>query len=673
MPIISKVARNIIRSFNDIQCGSTINIAVKSTFPIVPHKIENAVLQSLQNVQKNGSLEYLSKLICSHLNANAVYVDDGPIFNAGWEISGTQTLTCKRTVHIAHSFPHFGGVAARLHGSTLHLEATIRSNGDEDVFLDARELQRSLDEVSERYNNRNLDEDFPGVVTTVEWMGKEICDGLYEHLCPSKLPRLKSIDVNVRESDVASAAYARIYHADTSEYSVRATDRLLVGHKAPDGNSISGSTMIVHLHLYGQCDKFNVLVDISEVRRVLHQLCGIFDYTNLCDFYENPTHEQMCEEFCRLFSEETLRNPSCYSKVSRCKVCIEVSDDVSAESELDLNLESSQMSSECVTFIAPGRVEVQQYSLGAGDILVESELSCISSGTESLIFQGKLCEATKMDTFSDEDLTYPLRFGYCTVGKVVQSLSVANDFNRVFLFAPHGSFHRVAISNVISVPEHIPSADAIFFPNMETAIHLLHDLSPLLGERILIIGQGVVGLLVNAILGDMKADVTCVDLSHERLLASQKMNPDCKTSTLVEGDFDCILEVSGSASGLSEALKHARKGARIIVGSWYSDGFHSMEGLGTKFHRGSVTIASSQVSEIQSQLRDRWSKERRYGLVWEKLASHKPSDVLLTHLFSLSQCQVAYETCSKERDTCIAAAFDYEDNRIGKKHGLQMA
>ena len=97
---------------------------------------------------------------------------------------------------------------------------------------------------------RNLDEDFPGVVTTVEWMGKEICDGLYEHLCASKLPRLKSIDVNVRESDVASAAYSRIYHADTSEYSVRATDRLLVGHKAPDGNSISGSTMIVHLRKY---------------------------------------------------------------------------------------------------------------------------------------------------------------------------------------------------------------------------------------------------------------------------------------------------------------------------------------------------------------------------------------------------------------------------------------
>ena len=304
---------------------------------------------------------------------------------------------------------------------------------------------------------------------------------------------------------------------------------------------------------------------------------------------------------------------------------------------------------------------------------VQSSHSLISSGTELKIFKGLFDDAAldvNIKGMEEERMAYPLSYGYCLVGRIIKGGSkVPPDHigKLAFSFAPHASHVVTDLEEIRLVPDGISAEDAIFMPSVETALSLTHDAHHRVGENVAVYGQGLIGLLVTAILsrGMQKSDfpvsskfdtITAFDTIPDRLAASSVMGASqALLPGGTNGPFDVIIEVSGNGRALQSAIDQTSNGGRVIVGSWYGNSKVDLL-LGIDFHRSHKTIQTSQVSEIPANLRGLWTKTRRFDLAWELVRQLKPSR-LLTKTTTLKNAQSAYEAldCGTE----IAVAFEY--------------
>jgi len=298
----------------------------------------------------------------------------------------------------------------------------------------------------------------------------------------------------------------------------------------------------------------------------------------------------------------------------------------------------------------------------------------ISSGTELKIFKGNFDDDAALDVniknMEDERMAYPLSYGYCLVGVVVDCGSEISrrDFlgKTVFTFSPHSTHVVTEVDAVQILPVGIDPKDAIFMPSVETALSLVHDANVRVGENVAVYGQGLIGLLVTSLLSQGKSDkssgrfnsITTFDMIPDRLAASSKMGASqalIPGSESQGGHFDVSIEVSGNARALQSAIDQTLHGGRVIVGSWYGNKDVSLK-LGIDFHRSHKIIQTSQVSEIPANLSRLWSKERRFAYTWDLVKQIRPSR-LLTKILTLKEAQEAYEALDK--GTEIAVAFDY--------------
>ena len=274
---------------------------------------------------------------------------------------------------------------------------------------------------------------------------------------------------------------------------------------------------------------------------------------------------------------------------------------------------------------------------------------------------------------ADETMKYPLAYGYSLVGvvtKCAEDVPDAKDLvgKLVFTFSPHSSNVIVDRDSIKIVPDGISARDAIFMPSVETALSIVHDAHVRVGEKVAIYGQGLIGLLVNAILSSTHqteivqsgnlGTVTVFDTISDRLAAASKMGSSqalLPSEAANAGPFDVSIEVSGNNRALQSAIDHTANGGRVIVGSWYGNADISLK-LGIDFHRSHKVIQTSQVSEIPAKLQTLWSKERRFELTWELVKQLRPSR-LITKEVSLDNAQEAYTLLDKGKE--IAVAFSY--------------
>lgn len=333
-----------------------------------------------------------------------------------------------------------------------------------------------------------------------------------------------------------------------------------------------------------------------------------------------------------------------------------------------------------VLFTAPGAVEVctEEMAPPQGDeLLIETIVSAISAGTEMLFYRGQVPAGMAADS-SIAGLTgtvsYPLKYGYACVGHICgtyarppapqpkpavadgQKSAAGENGNHYFAFHPHESHFCASPQTLLPVPAGMPPQQAALLPNAETAVNLVMDGAPLVGERVMVMGLGVVGLLTTALLAQfpLAALITVDILPHRRRLArrlgaSQTVDPGAAGGTelrdaladAAEGDgVDLIYELSGQPAALDAAVSAAGFNSRIVVGSWYGTKAAPLR-LGGSFHRNRVRLISSQVSSIAPHLGGRWTKTRRLQSAWELLAK-LPVDALISHTFPLDQAAAAY-------------------------------
>ena len=327
------------------------------------------------------------------------------------------------------------------------------------------------------------------------------------------------------------------------------------------------------------------------------------------------------------------------------------------------------------------RVSLRDDSLDPPDsheVLIETLVSAISPGTEMLFYRGEIEEGTAVDTVLEcypGHLKYPLPYGYSSVGRIERvgpGVDPALAGRLVFVFMPHASAFRVPERRVIPVPEGIEPEDAAFLAAVETAVNLVLDAGPLIGERASVFGLGVVGLLTTGLLARFPlARISGWDLHPRRREAAALFGVDAAdpvTSPPPGATEDLAIEVSGSAEGFRLALASCRFSGRLVVGSWYGMGTkrRAVDAFDTAFHRNRVRIVSSQVSTIDPALSARWTRERRLDAAWEALRILRPSR-LITHRVAFSRAQEAYRLIAGSPGETIQVMLVHGDEETRRR------
>ena len=264
-------------------------------------------------------------------------------------------------------------------------------------------------------------------------------------------------------------------------------------------------------------------------------------------------------------------------------------------------------------------------------VLVRSLYSGISRGTESLVFRGQVPRSqfqTMRAPFQDGEFPAPVKYGYMNVGRVEEGPEALIG-HTVFCLYPHQDLYCVPDTAVTSVPANVPPGRAILAAHMQTAVNAVWDAGVSVGDRVVVIGAGVVGLLVAWVCRQLPgAHVIVVDIDPARELVAKRLGLTCLTRAPHKTRADVVVHASGEPEGLATALTVAAMEATIVDVSWYGDRPVTLP-LGEAFHSQRLTVRSSQVSRIPPNRLPRWSHARRAALAIDLLAD-PALDLLIT-------------------------------------------
>lgn len=339
------------------------------------------------------------------------------------------------------------------------------------------------------------------------------------------------------------------------------------------------------------------------------------------------------------------------------------------------------MRRQCLWLNGPYQVHVCDepiQEVGADQVLVQTILSAISAGTELLFYRGQVPLGMPVDATIAElrrDMGYPLRYGYACVGCVIKVGAQVIDREAwrdrlVFSFHPHASHFIARPDDLLPVPNAVSPERAAFLPSMETAVNFVMDGAPLIGERVVLIGQGIVGLLTTALVARMPLALLATfdrfPLRRERSRAfgaSDVFDPEDANalerarSLLLPNGADLTYELSGNPQALNLGIELTGSSGRIIIGSWYGEKRAPID-FGGPFHRSRIRILSSQVSTIAPELSRRWTKERRLDIAWTMLAQ-LPLSELITHRFPIGDAARAYALLDQQPDQALQVVLTY--------------
>ncbi|MEH0637480.1 MULTISPECIES: zinc-binding alcohol dehydrogenase [Streptomyces] len=279
-----------------------------------------------------------------------------------------------------------------------------------------------------------------------------------------------------------------------------------------------------------------------------------------------------------------------------------------------------------------GEIREETLATPADDeVLVRALYSGVSRGTETLVFRGQVPEnqyATMRAPFQDGDFPAPVKYGYLSVGRVEEGPDALVG-RTVFCLYPHQSRYVVPVSAVTVVPESVPAARAVLAGTVETAVNALWDAAPLIGDRIAVVGGGMIGCSVAALLARYPGvRVQLVDADPARADIARALGVDFALPEDALGECDLVVHASASEQGLGRCLELLAAEGTVIELSWYGDRRVALP-LGEAFHSRRLTLRSSQVGTVSPAARAGRTYADRLALALELLADAR-FDALVT-------------------------------------------
>lgn len=273
-----------------------------------------------------------------------------------------------------------------------------------------------------------------------------------------------------------------------------------------------------------------------------------------------------------------------------------------------------------ITGRAKGELRPQQLPpRGAEQLLVRTLRSAISKGTELQVFENRVPEnqyRLMACPHMEGSFPFPVKYGYCNVGRVEEGPPEMIG-KRVFTLYPHQSRFLVRADQCVELPEDVPSERAVLAASMETAVNSTWDSGIKVGDRVAVVGLGVVGGLIAYLAAAVPGtSVTGFDINSERARFAERLGiefADQPRASLHDGAFDVVFHASASTAGLAAALRLCDREAKIVELSWYGDREVTLK-LGEFFHSFRLQIVSSQVGRIPASQNSRWDHRRRLAL-----------------------------------------------------------
>lgn len=281
---------------------------------------------------------------------------------------------------------------------------------------------------------------------------------------------------------------------------------------------------------------------------------------------------------------------------------------------------------------APGHGDIRPVALpepSPGEVLVRTLHSGVSRGTETLVFRGGVPESQREEMrapFQDGSFPGPVKYGYLNVG-VVEAGPADLVGRTVFCLHPHQTAYVVPAGSVVPVPDGVPARRAVLAGTVETALNALWDLAPLVGDRVTVVGAGMVGCSVARLLARIpEAEVTLVDVDPARAEVAAQLGVAFAIPQGADGQRDAVVHTSATAAGLQLSLDLLAPEGTVLDLSWYGDRRVHLS-LGGAFHSRRLGVRASQVGVVAGRSRRTHADRLAMAL---RLLRDPAFDVLLT-------------------------------------------
>lgn len=282
----------------------------------------------------------------------------------------------------------------------------------------------------------------------------------------------------------------------------------------------------------------------------------------------------------------------------------------------------------------PGRGEIRSVRLPApavDDVVVRTLRTGVSRGTETLVFRGAVPPSqhdVMRAPYQEGDFPGPLKYGYLNVGAVMHGPAPLLG-RTVFCLYPHQTAYVVPAGAVVPVPDGVPPERAVLAGAVETAVNALWDAPPLLGDRITVVGAGMVGCCVARLLSRHPGvEVTLVDVDPARAAVADRLGVAFALPDDAAGGRDLVVHASATAAGLQLSLELLAADSEVLDLSWYGDSDVTLS-LGGSFHSRRLAVRASQVGTVSPARAGRRTAHDRLALALELLRD-PAYDVLLT-------------------------------------------
>lgn len=313
---------------------------------------------------------------------------------------------------------------------------------------------------------------------------------------------------------------------------------------------------------------------------------------------------------------------------------------------------------------APRSVEIRELPVppaAPGEVVVRTLCSGISGGTERLVYRGQVPQDLELDdtigalagTFG-----YPFSYGYACVGQTEA------DGRQVFAFHPHQDVFTAAAGDLIPLPAVRPAA-ATLFPLVETALQVTLDAEATYGDRVVVFGAGVVGLLTALLLTRSGQRPLCAEpLAWRRGLAAELGITAVPPDDLTGEQVPLVIDASGNPAVPAQALGLLAHEGTLLIASWFGSQPVRLP-LGGAFHRRRLSIRSTQVSTIPARQSATWTVARRRAET-AALLPQLPLDDLCTHVFPFPEAAEAFRAVDQGAPGLMHAVLDYDGSTMGR-------
>ncbi len=317
----------------------------------------------------------------------------------------------------------------------------------------------------------------------------------------------------------------------------------------------------------------------------------------------------------------------------------------------------------------PGAGEIRSVPLpdpGPDEVLVRTLRTGVSRGTETVVFQGRVPPSqyrAMRAPFQEGRFPGPVKYGYLNVG-VVEVGPPALQGRTVFCLYPHQTAYVVPARAVVVVPEGVPPSRAVLAGTVETAVNALWDAAPLVGDRVAVVGAGMVGCCVARLLSRFPGvRVTLVDIDESRADIAKALDVDFALPDDAVAGCDLVVHASATSAGLQRSIDLLAPEGSVLDLSWYGDTEVTLE-LGGAFHAGRLSIRASQVGRVAPARRANRTTTDRLELALD-LLHDDAFDALITGSSCFDELPHVMADIASGTTPAVCHTITYNDSTYG--------